>query len=406
MLISPLGVDCTGRLCPRWNAATHIIQSLDQPIEWVRPCIYRSVLELNLATLKKHKLILEGKADAKVVLPVTEPDPDLAENILSDILSQADVLAEAEGAGDLVGALAQTRVLTEKLSMALLRMAYFQAAYGVTFPKLPNIQTPASPETPHLDTGETLVQGEPVEILQPEWADPDYPEIDYAAQPFPSLAADGSRFVGWWAIEDDQSEIDDSPEMIAVNISALELSSFSNSIAFVASCREHELNLVYFTGEFILGDWDSSTLSMVVRLDDKPARREKWSELTTNKGAGLFGRKVLPFMRELARAKEVFLRLEQRRNAPIDTTFRLSGSSKSLEMVANTCGETIVELDRELYRNVQESLATEGFYNAHPDGVWGAVSKRAMRAFQKNKGLPVTGVPDQDTLQALGFDID
>ena len=106
----------------------------DGSVLWALDDMHRSVLELNLVALQNYKLVLEGKADTKTVLPVVEPDPERAAEILADIRAQMDTLAEAEAeaadARGLFGALAQTRVLTEKLSLAQLRMAYFQAAYG------------------------------------------------------------------------------------------------------------------------------------------------------------------------------------------------------------------------------------------------------------------------------------
>jgi len=45
---------------------------------------------------------------------------------------------------------------------------------------------------------------------------------------------------------------------------------------------------------------------------------------------------------------------------------------------------------------------TGGFEAGTPDGVWGNGSRNAMRAFQEQRGLAVTGAPDRATLETLG----
>ena len=47
-------------------------------------------------------------------------------------------------------------------------------------------------------------------------------------------------------------------------------------------------------------------------------------------------------------------------------------------------------------------LNAGGFDAGTPDGAWGNGSRNAMRAFQEQNGLPVTGAPDRATLDALG----
>ena len=161
--------------------------------------------------------------------------------------------------------------------------------------------------------------------------------------------------------------------------------------------------MVYLTNDYISGDFNSNTLPILVRIDSQRTRNENWSKLTSGRGAGRFGKRALPLMRELAKAEKVFVRLEKRRGGSVDATFQLAGSAKALEMVANTCGETTVGLDRDGYRTVQQLLAAASFYTEPSDGVWGPASKKAMRAFQESKGLHITGAPDRDTLEALGL---
>jgi regulator of extracellular matrix RemA (YlzA/DUF370 family) len=51
---------------------------------------------------------------------------------------------------------------------------------------------------------------------------------------------------------------------------------------------------------------------------------------------------------------------------------------------------------------VQRALKAKGFYNGPIDGIWGAASKSATRAYQKAKGLPVAGL-SMATMQSLGI---
>lgn len=51
---------------------------------------------------------------------------------------------------------------------------------------------------------------------------------------------------------------------------------------------------------------------------------------------------------------------------------------------------------------VQEALKAQGYYNGPIDGVWGAESRAATRAYQKANGLPVAGL-SVATMESLGL---
>ncbi len=53
-------------------------------------------------------------------------------------------------------------------------------------------------------------------------------------------------------------------------------------------------------------------------------------------------------------------------------------------------------------RNVQKALKAKGFYNGPIDGIWGAESRAATRAYQKANGLPVAGL-SVGTMESLGL---
>lgn len=55
--------------------------------------------------------------------------------------------------------------------------------------------------------------------------------------------------------------------------------------------------------------------------------------------------------------------------------------------------------------SVQSALSRAGFYHTRIDGIYGSESAHAIRAFQRSKGMPETGVIDGNLLQALGLSI-
>ncbi len=55
-------------------------------------------------------------------------------------------------------------------------------------------------------------------------------------------------------------------------------------------------------------------------------------------------------------------------------------------------------------RAVQSELKERGYYRGSVDGQFGAGTASALRSFQREKGLKVTGRLDERTLKALGFD--
>jgi peptidoglycan hydrolase-like protein with peptidoglycan-binding domain len=71
------------------------------------------------------------------------------------------------------------------------------------------------------------------------------------------------------------------------------------------------------------------------------------------------------------------------------------------ELVTATVGETSVVLYREVVRRIQERLRLRGLFAAEPDGNYDGRTIEAMKAFQAEKELPVTGLPDQVTLARL-----
>ncbi|HAI86751.1 MAG TPA: hypothetical protein DCL63_07165 [Firmicutes bacterium] len=54
---------------------------------------------------------------------------------------------------------------------------------------------------------------------------------------------------------------------------------------------------------------------------------------------------------------------------------------------------------------IQLRLAKLGYKHAGVDGVYGPATERAIMQLQRDKGLPVTGIVDMQTYQALGMSV-
>lgn len=52
-------------------------------------------------------------------------------------------------------------------------------------------------------------------------------------------------------------------------------------------------------------------------------------------------------------------------------------------------------------RQIQHLLAFLGYYEQEVDGVWGSASAEAARAFQRDAGIGVDGIPGRETQEAL-----
>ena len=64
-----------------------------------------------------------------------------------------------------------------------------------------------------------------------------------------------------------------------------------------------------------------------------------------------------------------------------------------------------VELSKDDMRKVEEALKTKGYNPGKIDGVVDDTNRAAIRSFQKDKSLPVTGTVDKRTAEELGVSI-
>lgn len=365
----------------------------------------KEALLLARTLIQNRMLAEEGKATIEVVVPAIQPDPTRAEQILGEMAAAQARIEEAEqeaaNAGGLIQALALSRVETEKLTLAQLQMGYLQARYGIAFP-IAQVQAPEGGDRSPVAADPV---GDPVDAGQDvAWADPRFPEIDYTLQPFEQADREGQKISGWWTIQTERAAVDDSPKITAVNYSEYESNNFMGFTALIGRCMEGETALIFVQDDFLMNDFRRNSFEMTIRIDDEPARQARWSSLTSNKGAGLFGREAETFIRTIYEADQLFLRLVESNGQRHDAVFDLSGGQDAFEEVAAACGWTTLSLSTDDYRAIQTLLNAGGFDAGTPDGQWGPASQRAMRAYQASVGLPETGAPDRATLQSLGFD--
>ena len=374
--------------------------------------LIKGLAEARLEALLLSKILVENRINAAssgavvmVTVPAIQPDDARAKQLLGEMASAQQRIDEAENeaaqAGGLIQALALSRGETERLTLAQLQMGYLQAKYGIAFPAVAASQTTAEPKS--TDDPATTTEKPVSTISSVSWGDPDFPEIDYSIAPFEQAYKEGQRISGWWTIKTDRAAVDDSLQIGSINYSAFNPADYSSATALIARCAEGETAIIFVQNDFLMTDFQRDTFDVTLRVDEKTADETRWNGLTSNKGAGLFGRDAEDFIRSIYDAKRLFIRISESNGQNHDATFDLSGSQEAFEEVAGACGWTTLSLTKDDYRAIQTLLNAGGFDTGTPDGQWGSGSKEAMKAFQNSLGIPATGAPDRATLQKLGF---
>lgn len=354
-------------------------------------------------TLIENRISAEaGAAVVEVTVPAVQPNEALAEQILGEMAAVQkrieEAEREAETAGGLIQALTLSRAETERLTLAQLQMGYLQAKYGIAFP----VMMPQSTETVPASAPTSEIEKPSESATTVAWADSRFTLIDYTLAPFEQANRDGHQISGWWTIETSRAAVDDSPQVVALNHSQFRPNNFMGQIALVARCNEGETAFIFVQDDFLMNDFRRNSFDMTLRIDDQPSQQSRWSSLTSNKGAGLFGREAEAFIRSIYDSERLFIRLVESNGQQHDALFELAGAQDAFEAVAGACGWTTLSLSADDYRAIQTLLNAGGFDTGTPDGQWGPASQKAMRAYQASVGLPETGAPDRATMVRLG----
>lgn len=375
-----------------------------------------TLMEARIETLKLTRAVLEnrvagetGGAQRVIELPVARPDPELADKILAEILAQQKIVAaaekEAQGASGLIGAVAQSRVETEKLSLANLRGNWLAATYGILLPITPPVagESSAQPAPAQTATAQSAAATPEGTEKGPDWADAAHPEIDYSKAIFSQLHREKFTIHGWWGLSQDRAAIDDSPKIFGINVSEYKEGLQLSTPKLYVSCKEGETSVVFDADDYILSDYNVNTVPVTYRIDGQDAVQDRWSKLTSSKGGGLFGAQGQRMIRQLYDAEKLFVRLTEKNGKTHDATFQLAGGQAVFDAAAAACGFSTLDLTAADYRAIQTMLNSAGYEAGTPDGVWGAGSAQAMRAWQAENGLATTGAPDRASLAAMGM---
>ncbi len=360
-------------------------------------------MKLTHAIMQNRIEAQRGGAVIEISVPAMPPDPERAAQLLLEIETQTAVVkqteTEAANAGGLVGALAQSRVQTEKLTLATLKATWFQAQYGMMLPAAMPERAPAPSPDP-----EQPAQEKPDAASTPEWADPAHPEIDYTRPLFQQIVDEGFEISGWWGILESRAEVDDTSKVLAVNLSAYKDGFQVSQPRLLVQCSEGSASVVYDADDYLLTEYSVDHIPVTYRINNDDAVSDRWSKLTSSKGAGLFEDRGQDMIRKLYDANKLFARIVEKDGDRHDATFDLAGAPTAFDAVAAACGFTTVSLKTADYRSIQTMLNAAGFNTGTPDGVWGGGSSKAMRTYQAAEGLPETGAPDRATLKHMGLD--
>lgn len=282
-------------------------------------------LKLNRALLENRQLGTEAGLNPDLVVPAVEPDAEKAAAILADIQHQLKVIEtselEASGSGGLVQAMAFTRVETEKLALAQLQLAWFQAQYGIATPQLA-VASPPAELADNDGMNETDVE------TTPAWADPDSPNIDYTSSLFSGLAEQGFRMAGWYGILETRAEIDDSPKVLAINFSEYDPNAYQDNRRLLLQCTEGEPSIVYDVDSYMSYNYRSDSVRVTYRIDEDDAVETSWGKLTSNEGTGVFGASSTEIMIDLIESQKFFIRTFDNNGKTYDASFDMQGTKK------------------------------------------------------------------------------
>ncbi len=343
------------------------------------------VWRLSHALIQNRIHVVEGGESRRISVPVVEPDEQQAQKIRTELRLVADAINEATDASDaatgLERELARLRVETEKLTRSQLRLAEYQASFGIRLPGA----------------------GESASLSETE------PELSMGGEVLDSPLvrrelSKGAEVFGWWTVSRN------SPDTLlnALNFSAYRPDAGGDTGALLEIvCTPDEVNLaVLFPGESIAVD-SGAGLEVLYSIDGE-SRLATWQGSFGGQGAVVSGPEAGSLLSDLATARMFEVEVWDVDNRLSAGQFQLDGISRVAGAAERDCSvgpvSNPVELARQDYRLVQTLLNIAGFDAGPADGIWGPRSQSAMRQYQVSAGLPQSGFPDREVLRLLGLD--
>jgi hypothetical protein len=142
---------------------------------------------------------------------------------------------------------------------------------------------------------------------------------------------------GSWIVSEEKSEMDGSPTVTLIQQGENEIQGWleSKRPSLVIRCQERKMDVYVNTGmqASIEGDLDQHTAR--IRIDDKPAFKQWWSE-STDKNA-LFAPSPRPLARSLAKGRIMLFEFVPFQASPATTKFDLHGLNELLPKVEAAC---------------------------------------------------------------------
>ena len=362
------------------------------------------VLLLSQAILQNRVLILSGSDVAELRVPTTEPNMRLVADIVADMKSVEEVIANAEEnlktADGIDKAIINTRIESEKLALAQLRIAYISARYGsaASYSIEENID-----QRQGITKEDNLINNH---IDSPFWADQRHPEIDYKNPQFKIAYESGAKISGWWTILGEG----DSSAFVAQNLSTYFPNATLNKRGMLLQIRcseegDYEVS-ARWPGEYLAGynlDAGGSAYDVAYRVDGGVLVRNEWHTTIVSDGAILGGAAAADLVEDLYAAQSLMLVISGTNPNRLQEEFDLSGFDEVEAIATKTCTNPPIELARRDYQLVQSLLNIAGFDAGPVDGIWGSKSQRAMQNYQVAAGISATGKIDRPSLRLLGL---
>lgn len=356
-----------------------------------------ATLQLTQDILRNRILLLEGEAVEEVQVPVVEPDMVEVAEITAEIAKIEGEIAAAEASLETaVGinkAIIATRLESERLALAQLRLAFIGARYGT-------IASFVGADSESQGLLEDNMPTSDSNLIDVAWADPRYPDIDYSNPLFERAYNSGGQISGWWTIIEGRDG-----SLTAQNLSHYfpDAALDERGMLLQIVCRDDLTEIAITMPGGYLSRARAGQVDVVYRMDNGVFGRDEWLVTPNGDGAQLAGEAALRLLAEMVSARSIFVDIAGSSRDRQSVDFDLAGYGDVNAVVMDACSQTDLSFSRNDYRLLQTLLNIAGYGAGAADGVWGQNSARAMEKYQKDAGLRATGRPDLATLKLLGL---